>query len=139
MLTECGNVPTPELLEQTRAELGLDKPFLIQYGTWLKGVLTGDMGTSYSMKVPVVEKTDFLFLADPETGIVLTDHHAGCVHSTGDSVGCIPEPMAGLPGAGADLYGSLNPKLLGRFDSAQYFRCYAQMGYRIGEVRILNH
>lgn len=56
MLTECGNVPTPELLAKTRAELGLDKPFLVQYGTWLKGVVTGDMGTSYSMKVPVVEK-----------------------------------------------------------------------------------
>lgn len=56
MLTECGNIPTPELLEQTRAELGLDKPFLVQYGNWLKGVLTGDMGKSYSMKVPVVEK-----------------------------------------------------------------------------------
>ena len=56
MLTECGNIPTPELLEQTRAELGLDKPFLVQYENWLKGVLTGDMGKSYSMKVPVVEK-----------------------------------------------------------------------------------
>lgn len=56
MLTECGNIPTPELLEQTRAELGLDKPFLVQYGNWLKWVLTGDMGKSYSMKVPVVEK-----------------------------------------------------------------------------------
>ena len=56
MLTVCGNVPTPELLEKTRAELGLDKPFLVQYGTWLKGVMTGDMGTSYSMKVPVVDK-----------------------------------------------------------------------------------
>lgn len=56
MLTECGNVPTPELLAKTRAELGLDKTFLVQYGTWLKGVVTGDMGTSYSMKVPVVEK-----------------------------------------------------------------------------------
>lgn len=56
MLTECGNIPTPELLEQTRAELGLDKPFLVQYGNWVKGVLTGDMGKSYSMKVPVVEK-----------------------------------------------------------------------------------
>ena len=56
MLTECGNIHTPELLEQTRAELGLDKPFLVQYGNWLKGVLTGDMGKSYSMKVPVVEK-----------------------------------------------------------------------------------
>ena len=39
-----------------QAELGLDKPFLVQYGNWLKGVLTGDMGKSYSMKVPVVEK-----------------------------------------------------------------------------------
>ena len=47
MLTECGNLPTPELLEQTRHELGLDQPFLVQYGTWLKGVLTGDMGQSY--------------------------------------------------------------------------------------------
>lgn len=56
MLTECGNIPTPELLGQTRTELGLDKPFLVQYGNWLKGVLTGDMGKSYSMKVPVVEK-----------------------------------------------------------------------------------
>ena len=56
MLTECGNLPTPELLEQTRHELGLDQPFLVQYGTWLKGVLTGDMGQSYSFKMPVVQK-----------------------------------------------------------------------------------
>ena len=61
MLTECGNIPTPELLEKTRAELGLDKPFLVQYGSWLKGVLIGDMETSYSMKVPVVEKITFCF------------------------------------------------------------------------------
>ena len=50
MLTECGNLPTPELLEQTRHELGLDQPFLVQYGSWLKGVVTGDMGQSYSFK-----------------------------------------------------------------------------------------
>lgn len=56
MLTECGNIPTPELLEQTRIELGLDKPFLVQYFSWLKGVSTGNMGISYSMKVPVVTK-----------------------------------------------------------------------------------
>ena len=56
MLTECGNLPTPELLEQTRHELGLDRPFLVQYGSWVKGVLTGDMGTSYAFKVPVTEK-----------------------------------------------------------------------------------
>ena len=69
MLTECGNVPTPELLEKTRAELGLDKPFLVQYGTWLKGVMTGDMGTSYSMKVPVVDKLVSCFLPTLEQAL----------------------------------------------------------------------
>lgn len=62
MLTECGNIPTPELLEQTRIELGLDKPFLVQYINWLKGALTGDMGMSYSMKVPVITKLVSCFL-----------------------------------------------------------------------------
>ncbi|AKA67645.1 nickel ABC transporter permease [Clostridium scatologenes] len=61
MLTECGNLPTPELLKETRAELGLDKPFFIQYGNWVKGVLTGNMGESYSMKVPVVDKLTACF------------------------------------------------------------------------------
>lgn len=56
MLTECGNLPTPEALAQARADLGLDQPFLTQYTSWLKGVVTGDMGMSYSMKIPVVDK-----------------------------------------------------------------------------------
>lgn len=56
MLTECGNLPTPELLEQTRHDLGLDQPFLVQYASWVKGVLTGDMGTSYAFKITVTEK-----------------------------------------------------------------------------------
>lgn len=56
MLTECGNLPTPEALAKARADLGLDQPFLVQYGSWLKGVVTGDMGMSYSMKIPVVDK-----------------------------------------------------------------------------------
>ena len=45
-----------QALQSTRHELGLDQPFLVQYGTWLKGVLTGDMGQSYSFKMPVVQK-----------------------------------------------------------------------------------
>ena len=36
-----------EIMDAKRAELGLDQPFLMQYGSWLKGLLTGDMGTSY--------------------------------------------------------------------------------------------
>ena len=36
-----------EIIDAKRAELGLDQPFLVQYGSWLKGLLTGDMGASY--------------------------------------------------------------------------------------------
>ena len=56
MLTACGNIPTPELLAQTRADLGLDQPFLKQYTSWIGKVCTRNLGTSYSLKVPVFDK-----------------------------------------------------------------------------------
>lgn len=56
MLTECGHIPTPELLAQTRAELGLDKPFIEQYGKWCYSVATGDFGKSYSLRILVTDK-----------------------------------------------------------------------------------
>ena len=36
-----------EVIDAKRAELGLDKPFVIQYFAWLGGMLRGDMGVSY--------------------------------------------------------------------------------------------
>ena len=36
-----------EILDAKRAELGLDKPFIMQYIAWLGGMLRGDMGVSY--------------------------------------------------------------------------------------------
>ena len=36
-----------EIIAAKQAELGLDQPFLVQYASWLKGILTGDMGISY--------------------------------------------------------------------------------------------
>lgn len=36
-----------EIIDAKKAELGLDKPFVEQYVSWLGGMLTGDMGTSY--------------------------------------------------------------------------------------------
>ncbi len=70
MLTECGNVPTPELLAKTRAELGLDQPFLTQYGRWLGDILKGDMGQSYSFKIPVIDKLKSCFFPTLELAIV---------------------------------------------------------------------
>lgn len=42
-----GMVVSQEVIDAARAELGLDKPFLTQYFTWLTNLLQGDMGTSY--------------------------------------------------------------------------------------------
>ena len=53
MLVAGGTVPSEELLEETREEMGLNDPFLAQYGNWLRGFITGDMGVSYSSKAPV--------------------------------------------------------------------------------------
>ena len=57
MLLETGDtIISQDVVEQTRHELGLDRPFLVQYGSWLGHALTGDLGMSYSAKKPVVDK-----------------------------------------------------------------------------------
>lgn len=45
--TNTGAVVSQEVIDEARAELGLDQPFLIQYGRWLGGLVRGDMGISY--------------------------------------------------------------------------------------------
>lgn len=55
MSQNTGEVLTEEEADERRAELGLDQPFLVQYGTWLKGMVTLDMGTSYVSGRPVFE------------------------------------------------------------------------------------
>lgn len=42
-----GSEVSQEIIDAKKAELGLDQPFLVQYGNWLKGFLTGNLGTSY--------------------------------------------------------------------------------------------
>ena len=48
MYAVSGSIPSEEVLEQTREELGLNDPFFIQYGNWISNCLRGDFGTSYS-------------------------------------------------------------------------------------------
>ena len=56
LLESADTIVSEEVLEQTRHELGLDQPFLVQYGNWVGGLLHGDMGMSYSAKKPVLDK-----------------------------------------------------------------------------------
>src|ERR1700712_4951492 len=43
-----------KLLASLRAEYGLDKPYIIQLGTYLKRVVTLDLGYSYRQQRPVL-------------------------------------------------------------------------------------
>lgn len=44
---------TPELLEQTRAEFGTDRPLIEQYFDWSSGLLRGDFGVSYVTRTDI--------------------------------------------------------------------------------------
>ncbi|MFJ9990196.1 ABC transporter permease [Pseudomonas machongensis] len=45
--------PTPEAIEATRREYGLDKPLPVQYALYLGRLVQGDLGQSYSQHQPV--------------------------------------------------------------------------------------
>ena len=47
LYTAHGSAVSQEVIDARKAELGLDKPFLVQYGVWLLRLLQGDMGQSY--------------------------------------------------------------------------------------------
>ena len=57
---------TPERHAILRAELGLDKPILVQYGRYVWGVLHGDLGKSIVTKQPVFKEFITLFPATVE-------------------------------------------------------------------------
>jgi peptide/nickel transport system permease protein len=45
----------PEVIAAVRHELALDQPLPVQYFTWASHVLQGDLGVSYSARLPVTE------------------------------------------------------------------------------------
>ena len=50
-----GSEATPEKIAQLREELGFNRPLMTRYFEWAFNFLRGDMGTSYSYKLPVSE------------------------------------------------------------------------------------
>ena len=55
MYENAGTAVSQEVIDKTRAEYGLDQPFLVQYGKWFAGLVTGDMGVSYVSKKDVYD------------------------------------------------------------------------------------
>jgi peptide/nickel transport system permease protein len=48
--------PTPDVLKRARQELGLDRPFLAQYRTWMANAVQGDLGRSLITRRPVAQE-----------------------------------------------------------------------------------
>jgi peptide/nickel transport system permease protein len=56
MQLDAAAAPTPEMLARARQDLGLDRPFLEQYRTWMSGVVRGDLGRSLITRRPVTQE-----------------------------------------------------------------------------------
>ena len=57
-----GESATPEAQAELRLELGLDDPFLVQYGRYIKNIVGHqDLGTSYSTRRPVLDEIMTVF------------------------------------------------------------------------------
>ena len=66
-----GNNYTQEQYDMKRADLGLDKPFMTQFVTFIKNIVAeGDFGTSYYSKRPVSEELSERFPTTIRLGIM---------------------------------------------------------------------
>ena len=84
-LNKTGVAPTAEMLERTREEMGLNRPMLVQYVSWLRGILRGDMGISLRSGHPVAAELE---KALPKT-LVLTVVSMGMVMAFSVPVGVL--------------------------------------------------
>lgn len=51
----AGEIQDPEVIAQMRRDLGLDRPFHVQYLNWLGDALRGDLGNSIRTREPVID------------------------------------------------------------------------------------
>ncbi|PRZ44042.1 peptide/nickel transport system permease protein [Antricoccus suffuscus] len=54
-VVRLGDNATSEAYAAFRHEIGVDRPVLVQYGSWLLGAVHGDLGTSWSNSTPVID------------------------------------------------------------------------------------
>jgi len=59
-------------IEQMRHDLGLDQPFLVQYRTYMAGLLKGNLGNSFRFQEPVVRSILIRYPATLELAVAAT-------------------------------------------------------------------
>lgn len=66
---EGAGAVTDEDIARMRHELGLDRPIHVQYGSWIWGILRGDLGTSIWYQTPVIDELKDKFVVTLELSI----------------------------------------------------------------------
>ena len=66
---EGAGAVTDEDIARMRHELGLDRPIHVQYGSWIWGMLRGDLGTSIWYQTPVIDELKDKFVVTVELSI----------------------------------------------------------------------
>ena len=66
---EGAGAVTDEDIARMRHELGLDRPIHVQYGSWIWGILRGDLGTSIWYQTPVIDEIKDKFAVTLELSI----------------------------------------------------------------------
>lgn len=56
LLRRSGEAPSAVEVQELRAQLGLNRPFLVRYARWLSGAARGDFGRSYRTDQPVLDE-----------------------------------------------------------------------------------
>lgn len=67
-----GENATPEQIADTIKRLGLDQPMAVQYWTWLRNALQGDLGLSIQSREPVVDLIAHRIPATIQLGVAAT-------------------------------------------------------------------
>jgi peptide/nickel transport system permease protein len=67
-----GENATPEQIHDAVVRLGLDRPFLVQYGAWLGHALLGDFGLSIQSREPVLDLITARIPATVQLGLAAT-------------------------------------------------------------------
>ena len=84
----AGQDATKEDVAVVREQLGLDEPLLVQYGKYMKGLFTGDLGSSIKNGKTVVETIAPRLKPNYHADILI--HDMGCNHRVLQSVSSLP-------------------------------------------------
>lgn len=87
MYENAGSAVSQEVIDNAKAEYGLDKPFLVQYATWFAGMITGDMGESYVSHRDVYETFISKLPGNDHADVVIHHSHGPSCDSPWNFIG----------------------------------------------------